>query len=179
MIIAIVGRKGTGKDTFTDLFLEEYPNVRRVSLSSKLKDITSYLYGWDRNEIEGRENREIREQIDYRLNDKFKGITMRKAMQQIGEKFNEIDPFFWIKIIEDEKFFKTEDIIITDIRTQDQLDYLKNKYNLLSIKIQRDSSDKDIKENNIDYIKTNIIIENNSSLENLRKKIKMINFFDR
>ena len=62
MIIGLSGNIGSGKDTIANYLVDKY-NFRKVSFASKLKDIVSILYDWDRIMLEGNtpESREWRE----------------------------------------------------------------------------------------------------------------------
>jgi septin family protein len=173
MIIALVGRKGVGKDTFASHFLSIHPNFKIVSISSKLKDVVSYLFNWDREIIEGKSNRELREIVDGNWDEEFPGITMRNMMQKLGSKMNEIDPCFWLKVMKNE--FDCENILISDVRHIKQLEYITNKYkNVISIKIVNENVEKDGHEDEVDLIDTNFVIENDGSLNDFLRKIELI-----
>jgi hypothetical protein len=85
-LVALVGFKGSGKDT-AGSFLENY-GFKSFSFAESLKDALASIFCWDRALLEGdtKESREWRETVDQWWSNKL-GIpdfTPRMAMQQIG-----------------------------------------------------------------------------------------------
>jgi hypothetical protein len=87
MIIGICGLMGAGKDTIAEHLVSKH-SYERYSWASPLKDITSTLFGWDRDMLEGTtpQQREKREQKDEWWSEKlgFKNCTPRSILQLMG-----------------------------------------------------------------------------------------------
>lgn len=87
MIIGITGLIGSGKDTIASHLVEKY-GYERYSWATPLKDITSTLFGWDRDMLEGTtpQQREKREQKDEWWSEKLglQNCTPRLILQLIG-----------------------------------------------------------------------------------------------
>lgn len=87
MLIGLLGLAGSGKDTVAKIMREKHVFHRR-SFASKLKDITSTLFDWDRHLLEGDtlEGRSFRDTISYDWSDSLniRDFTPRKALQLLG-----------------------------------------------------------------------------------------------
>ena len=131
MRIAICGKMGSGKTYIADRLSKEY-NLKKISFAGKIKDIALDLF-------------------DTKNKD-------RKLLQTIADKMKEIDKDIWIKYVIREIKDKN-DIIIDDLRFQNELYYLK-EYNFIII---------------------GLIIDDNTQLERLKDKYgsDYINHIDR
>ena len=182
MIIGLIGRAGSGKDTVAD-FLVNNHDFTKLSFGKILKDVISIIFGWDRELLEGDtlESREFRETIDEWWSKELGfSVTPRKMFQMIGtdvmrKHFNQD---IWVLVLKkklNDYSIKNKNIIITDIR-------FINEYNMVSeiggkmIKIIRTNMHtyNHSSENNIDNFKSDFIINNNSSIENLYNKVRTI-----
>jgi hypothetical protein len=65
LVIGIVGNIGSGKDTIAH-YLTQFHDFNQLSFASSLKDAVANVFGWDREQLEGRtqESREWREEVD-------------------------------------------------------------------------------------------------------------------
>jgi hypothetical protein len=135
MIIVICGLKGSGKDTIGDYLIQNH-NFKRFCFGDALKDICSVLFGWSRKLLEGdtQDSRIFRETEDKWWSDKlgFK-ITPRIAFQKIGTDVmrNHFNMDIWTLIIERrisefQKKQKTQNIVITDCRFQNEIKMVKS-----------------------------------------------------
>ena len=141
MIIGLIGFKGCGKNTVGEYLNRKY-GYKQESFASSIKDIISPLFGWDRVKLEGitEDDRIFRETEDIfwskRLGTK---CTPRWVMQTFGtdiirQHFNEK---IWIYSLERRIRDYNNNIVITDVRFPDEIDFLKNKGAIL-IYIERD-----------------------------------------
>ena len=190
-IIGITGNKGSGKDTIADFLVNNHDYIK-VAFADFIKNSLKELFDWN-SETFSQENKE--------KEDPYWGVTPRKMLQEIGTEFLRIhckdfisldfnlpngDPYqgtFHIKRINKEiiKLLNVNpkvNIIFSDIRFQDELDYIK-KIGGKIIRLTRDSiqdnqfsnhiSEKNINQlNNVDYE-----ISNNETLLLLFKKITL------
>ena len=128
-IVAINGFIGSGKDTISNVFIEN--GFERLSFAGTLKDIVSVLFGWDRDMLEGTtsESRKQREIPDKYWSDKL-GLTVtpRWALQHIGtEVFREhFSTEIWIYALERKIMNTNKNIIITDARFKNEIELIKS-----------------------------------------------------
>jgi len=139
MFVGVVGFIGSGKGAVGDI-LSKF-GFEKISFGSHLKDVTSVMFGWDRKLLEGDtvESREFREKIDpfwsKKLNREF---TPRLALQLMGTEVgrNVFGESLWIDALEN-KINKDENYVITDVRFQNEIDWVKNQKGIL-IEVRRD-----------------------------------------
>jgi len=138
MFIGVLGFIGSGKGAVGDI-LTKY-SFEKISFASHLKDVTSVMFGWDRNLLEGdtAESRKFREEVDpfwsKKLNREF---TPRLALQLMGTEVgrNVFGANLWIHALEN-KIDTDENYIITDVRFQNEIDWIRNQKGIL-IEIRR------------------------------------------
>lgn len=132
MIIGISGFIGSGKDTVAD-YLVNFHSFRRESFAGTLKDAVAYIFGWDRQLLEGRtkESREWREQVDEwwaaRLN--MPHLTPRWILQHFGTDVCRMSfhDDIWIASLEN-KLRKTKDsVVISDVRFPNEIKAIRNQ----------------------------------------------------
>ena len=177
VLIGLLGRKSSGKDTFADHCCLRY-GFNKKSFATPLKNITQILFGFNNLQLYG----EKKEEIDERW-----GITPRKALQFVGtdlvrKQMDKLIPNigqdFWLKHFEINYRRECNGVcdgnsnvhtIVSDIRYQNEADLI-HKLGGVVIKISRrvanNSEDEHISEAGIDDILNyDIFIENNESLE--------------
>jgi len=129
MIIGVTGLIGSGKDTIANHLVEKY-DYERYSWATPLKDITSTLFGWDRDMLEGTtaEQRTQRELKDDWWSEKlgFQNCTPRLILQLIGTEVmrNALHQDIWVlagmKRIEGRK-----NVVISDTRFPNEIKAIK------------------------------------------------------
>ena len=168
IIIGISGKKGSGKDTFASLLANELLKVKLKAFADNLKKccaIISNQHEWNfysqdcKNKKAG-----------------FLSMTNRELMQKFGDLTRQIDSDIWIKLALDINNVNTDVLIITDVRFKNEAKAIKDKGGIL-IRIESDRSETDSHISEIDLDSYNIfdfgIINNkDTSLENLKEKIK-------
>jgi len=138
MFVGVVGFIGSGKGAVGDILSKL--NFEKISFASHLKDVTSVMFGWDRKLLEGDtvESRKFREDVDpfwsKKLNREF---TPRLALQLMGTEVgrNVFGADLWIHALEN-KINKDENYVITDVRFQNEIDWIRNQKGIL-IEIRR------------------------------------------
>lgn len=156
-LIILSGKARSGKDTVLEIIKEYYKEekVMNISYSYYLKDYLKRMGNF--NEIN----------------------KPRTLMQKFGEELRNIDKNFLInRVMEDIEVFKNyyDIIVITDARLKEEIEIPKQKYELVSIRIERDLDNglnelekNDITETNLDdYENFDYVIKND---ENLKENI--------
>ena len=126
MIIGVCGFIGSGKDTIAD-YLVNIHQFRRESFANSLKDAVAYVFGWERDMLEGRtrQSREWREQVDpwwsERLN--MPNLTPRWVLQHWGTEVcrRAFHDDIWIAALENKLLNSKDDIVISDCRFPNEI----------------------------------------------------------
>tara|TARA_B100001093_G_C26845475_1_gene1022578 strand:+ start:1272 stop:1889 length:618 start_codon:yes stop_codon:yes gene_type:complete len=191
-IIGLCGNKGSGKDTMADnlVFTE---NFIKIAFADFIKSALVELFGWDNN-IFDPQNKET--------TDEYWGISPRKMCQELGTEFlrihcqdfiskkfklpngDDYEGTFHIKRINQDitKLLNLNskcNIIISDIRFQDELNYVK-KLGGKIIKIENENVQKNeysnhISEKNLNELKDiDYTIHNNGTINEFKKKIALM-----
>lgn len=159
MLIGISGKIGSGKDSlcraFQYIWLKEnligynyhFDNVLKfyqfnpISLNpwknkkfaEKLKQMTALALNKPYSEIESREFKDnIIKNFD---------ITGRSFLEQLGSKMREIDEDFWIKSLFS-SYNDSENWIVTDMRYENEFEFLKSKGAIMIKVIRPDNNNK-------------------------------------
>jgi len=136
MFVGLVGFIGSGKGTAGDMLTKI--GFTKQSFAGPLKDAASVIFGWDRNMLEGdtKESREWREQPD-EFWSKVMGrpFTPREALQKLGTEAgrNVFHNDIWIESLQRRI---TGNTVITDVRFQNEMDFIRRNSGVL-IHIQR------------------------------------------
>ena len=181
MIIGIAGKKGVGKDTVAGIIKDELDcGCEIMSFSSHLKDGCKAIFGFTEEQVNGAEKEVV---------DTYWGETPRKVLQFVGtelfrEKMQEIlkkavKGNFWIDVLKRKiKESKKKTVVISDVRFQNEADFIINEMDGLLIHIKRPKIDIDTKhtsETSVDKLEGLMYnITNDGSIEDLRKKISTI-----
>ena len=189
-IIGLCGNKGSGKDTFAN-YLVKTEGYIKVAFADYIREALKILFDWNEDNF----TQELKEK-----NDEYWKVSPRKMMQELGTEFlrfhcanlmsqdfnlpngDSYSSSFHIKRLNKDinKFFKDNNdvkIIISDIRFQDEVDYVK-KIGGTVIKINRE-----LEKNNFSTHASEIHIDNLKSIDinlmndqNLSHYIKKIRF---
>lgn len=177
MIIGILGKKYSGKDTIADYFVENF-NFQKYTLASTLKSICKLLFNFTDEQL----NTSQKEIVDDVWN-----ISPRKCMEFLGtdifrNEINELIPNigdnFWIKVLTSKinNDNKHNNIVISDVRFQNEIDYI-HKLGGIIIKVQKhDNPNYEYSsiENNIDTLIGDYVVDNNHSIDDLYNKINTL-----
>lgn len=187
MIIGIIGRARSGKDTLAEIMAEElYNKTKRrfilMAYAHELKMKVQEDFDLRYEQLWGEE----KEVVDKRYEkDNGNFWTGREILQEYGEFFRSIDTDFWInrlfKIIDN---FEYKNIIVTDIRHNDEAEAIINREGyIIRITSERNNIEEingkeHISETAMDaYDKVDFSIKNDGTLADLRKTVvDMITF---
>jgi len=171
MLIGLVGKIESGKTTVANFIKEQWGDTILIAFADPLKEMILKAGLCTKEELWGKKT-------------KFSRLMMQKIGTEIFR--NQIDKNYWIKKTDEKiKNSKSKNIVVHDVRFIDEAICIKKNHGLL-VKIIRpekklgffselfkDSLEKNhISEVEQDLIKPDIIIDNDSSIEDLKKKIK-------
>jgi len=201
MVVGICGLIGSGKDTIAD-YLVNLHQFRRESFARSLKDAVAAVFGWDRDMLEGRtkQSREWREQVDFWWSNRLgMKITPRWVLQNWGTEVcrQGFHDDIWIASLENKLRNSEDNVVISDCRFPNEIKAIKKNDGII-IWVQRGELPEwydnalDANQGNLNagkymqnlgihpsewkWIGTefDIVIDNNSSLNNLYNQIESI-----
>lgn len=131
-LIGICGHAGTGKDTLAEALCKEFTDTYSEALASPVKEVCAHLYGLD---IEHFHSRELKE-----VTHPFWNMSPREMAQYVGTDLVRLNlgSGHWIRRMhgklsgaarntkEDGDYCDGDTVIITDIRFQNEYDYVIN-----------------------------------------------------
>lgn len=169
MIIALTGKKGSGKNTAALIIQQLYPemNFKLLSFAEPLKEAYEILFG----EV-------VADDLSWKESPHpVYHITRRRLLQDLGKfgRDNSGGNIFIDRLFE--KIEPDENYIITDLRFKNELYALIRNYNkrLLVLRIVRSGLDRDEDISEVDLDNEPLIeINNNYTLEALRSRLSSI-----
>ena len=170
MIIGILGKKGSGKDTMAEYLIQQY-QFKQFTYAEPLKKICQELFSLTDDQVNCPHLKEL---VDERW-----GKSPRTILQQVGTDLfrKHYDENIWVNILKEKIKLepKTQNIVVSDIRHQNELDNVTQFENCLIFRIERpnlENTDTHSTENNIFQYKDIITIKNDSTIENFHKEIQ-------
>jgi len=202
MIVGICGLIGSGKDTVAD-YLVNFHEFRRESFASTLKDAVSAVFGWDRTLLEGRtkEAREWRERVDPWWAERLAmpTLTPRWILQYWGTEVcrRSFHDDIWIASLENTLRNSRDNVVISDCRFPNEIQSIRRAGGKIvwirrgqlpdwyEIALQANAGSnwavQELKTLGIHSSETawigtdfDVIIENDSSIEDLYSEIKQL-----
>lgn len=165
MLIGIIGKKESGKDTLGDYLVNNY-QYQKYSFALPLKKVCKELFLLDDEQLI---NHTLKETIDTRW-----GLSPRQMLQKVGTDLirNNINENFWILHF---KFWynnNKNNIVITDCRFQNEVNIIKELGGIV-IKLNRNTEriDTHISEDIDKLTGFDYTLDNNSTKEQLYKSI--------
>jgi len=131
ILIGVVGLIGAGKDTIAD-YLVNVHGFRRDSFAATLKDAVSAVFGWDRDQLEGRSrhSREWREQLDPWWSERLdRDVTPRLMLQIWGTEVcrRGFHDDIWIASLENKLRSTQDDVVISDCRFPNEIESIRRQ----------------------------------------------------
>lgn len=169
-IVAVVGKKRSGKDSVGDYLVEKHGMVRSRKLAWPIKQIGKMLFGWTEEMVEG---------IGYDREQHIDelGMSVRQFLQECGSIFKfdlarilpeygkQVGTRVWAKALVNWIYQQPSGTyVITDVRFVEEVEELKNNFNrvfVLRLDSDRSTEDTHISETSVDLIKWDYFIVNN------------------
>ena len=181
MIVAVVGKKRSGKDTIATMFMDGTKNsdnpFQQASFAQPMKKWGSAMLGIPQQELEDLKNDETKT---------LGGLpqTGRGFLQELGQGLKELlhDDMVWTNILVS-NLEPTKRYVISDTRFPFEEEALRsfataNDMDYASIRVNRLEADKvsdnHVSEQMIDYIRATDVVENNGTLSELALKLQKL-----
>ena len=179
--IAITGRKSNGKDTLGNYLVKNY-GYKRISFADPIKEICKTLFKFNNKQLNG----SLKE-----TKDEFWNVTPREVFQYVGTDLfryqistimPHIENNFWIAvmkrtILKELEINPQQKFVITDLRFQNEFDFCR-EMDCLIIRVSRSVPENQFNQHEseiyIDTLPVDACIENNSSLEDLYKAMRLL-----
>lgn len=178
-VIGVHGPLNGGKDTVGNYIMAACKHsFIRYAFAKPIKEACKVMFGFTHQQME---DRILKEQVD-----EFWGFSPRKAMQLLGTEYGRglLREDIWIKRAElevKENLRSNITTIITDVRFQNEADWIRAQPNMMLIYLQvpnlkRDEKYQHSSENGIDLLESDKVIINDKSLgiNNLYNQIDQI-----
>ena len=180
MIIAICGKKRTGKDTIATMLINDYA-FTSCKFAQQLKNGICSFFNFSHSQLEGPE----KDDVDPRW-----GISPRQAMQWMGTDvmqwgintlLPDIGRNFWAKQLAIQINEKNDNsqVVISDMRFFHEYQYFKEMFGdrFITVRVHRDiaegaTADLHASEMDCDNIPEDFTIYNTGSLESLNEKVR-------
>jgi len=131
MIVGVTGLIGSGKDTIAN-YLTTFHGFKKESFANSLKDSVAYVFGWDREMLEGTttSSREWREQVDMWWSERLDipHLTPRWVLQYWGTEVcrSGFHDDIWIASLENKLRNTKDHVVISDCRFANEVKAIKN-----------------------------------------------------
>lgn len=136
MLLGISGFGGSGKDTTADYLASRYGFVR-VSFAEKLREFCYEINPKVMTPTGTRRLRQYVDEVGY-VRAKWDSLEFRELMQAVGHGARVIfGDEFWIKQALTEDVLRNENVVITDVRYQNEAETISNLGGYI-IRVQRD-----------------------------------------
>lgn len=182
MLIGLSGRKGSGKDTAALYLCSKY-NFKSIAFADPLKESCQILFGFSHEQLYDLAHKETldpywnvtpRKIYQFLGTEVFRG-SIQQVIPGIGEDFWVRSTMQKLKHITSRTKLDKVNVVITDVRFQNELDAIRNEGGFI-IKLVRNicisnSEDQHSSESIVDNLESDIVIENNSTLESLYESI--------
>jgi hypothetical protein len=161
MIIGLVGKKFSGKDTLAD-YLVQHHGFIKYAFADPIKEACKTIFLLNEEQFQG-----TKEEVDPRW-----GLTPREMFQFLGTDVmrKQVDEEFWIRHFQYwYEANKHRKIVVSDCRFQNEVDaILKIGGTVVKLERPMDYQDQHISETGVDALKGHgFVLKNNDSKENL------------
>lgn len=171
MIIALSGRMGSGKDTAADMILSYDYGYEIKRFSGKLKQVAELLTGIP---AEAFNSQEVKQR---HLGEEW-GMTVRELLQRLGTDAvrDGLHTNAWVNALFAD-YEQGMNWIITDCRFPNEYEAVKKRGGIV-VRIERGERKQDVhpSESALDDADFDYVIDNNGTLEDLKKKVDFLLF---
>ena len=167
MIIGVAGYKGAGKDTIANVLQTSF-GFEKMSFAQPIKDIVHDTFGIDKAILSGDDGeREFRETS---IPEWFY-LSPRDMMQKIGMAFRDnLNKDIWIKVLENKIKNTKKNIVIPDVRFENEVDMINNYGFCVGVKRPGYNGDAHRSEHGLDNVELPMVFNNDKSQEMLYAK---------
>ena len=181
MIVMMTGKKRSGKDTAAQIIKDAFPKLdfERIALADAMKEFTCELLGYQPQIVESLKEAE---NVPFACFDAT--ATMRQFLQTLGQGVKDItgDDLVWCRYLAYQLDLENKNYVLTDVRFPFEQKFFTELAKIadtgvLTIKIEREGIDNDdshISEQNFDKIPYDVVITNNSTLEELETRLRHV-----
>ena len=183
-VFLIHGFKRSGKDTIAKILQEELSNSKIISLASPIKNILQEMFGLTTEELETIKDKETLFIYSYDENIIKKKNRFRHYIITLGQELKKINPYIWSEFVLQEIYKDINEydyFVIPDVRFfEEEYMFLRRElpFDIITIKVKKNGieSDGTEPEKGIDDKYFDYVIENNGTINDLRKQvIRIIN----
>lgn len=135
-IIAISGKRKSGKSTLAKILKEEY-GYQPISLADPLKTICRDEFGLTFEQTDGIFKEQPTQYMDYTESVIGVYLTPRDIMIRLGRFYRTIDPDFWVKKLLWRMQGSTQRFVVSDVRFLNEIKALKDNGAIL-VRLERD-----------------------------------------
>ena len=154
MLIALHGRKRSGKNTFAAGMA---PYVTELAFATPVKQVAQTVFGVP---------------LDTAPSDEYTGFTARELWQKVGtECFRDVFPGVWVNNLANRYEKSNGHVVITDLRFEDEAEWIKSQGGII-VGISRigiDTSDKHRSEAGIPLTMCDYVVKNNGTEQEFKK----------
>lgn len=175
VIIGICGRAGAGKDTIADYICNKHQTFKKYAFATHLKNSLKVLFNLTDEQLHDSTLKEVDVNITPDL-----VTSPRFLMQWTGCQLRKLSEDFFVQMLDNKiKSDQQQDVVISDIRFKNEMDYVINNNGII-IKVIRDSTTtnlaNDSSETSVDGLwGDNVyLINNNDTMEELFKKVDRV-----
>ena len=167
IIIGVAGYKGAGKDTIANVLQTSF-GFEKMSFAQPIKDIVHDTFGIDKAILSGDDGeREFRETS---IPEWFY-LSPRDMMQKIGMAFRDnLNKDIWVKVLENKIKNTKKNIVIQDVRFENELDMINNYGFCVGVKRPGYNGDAHRSEHGLDNVELPMVFNNDKSQEMLYAK---------
>lgn len=180
-LIILLGKKNVGKDTCGN-YIAKKTGWKTYAIAKPVKEIAKIAFHLTEEQVNDTVQKEIPLPHLYNRTPRMimQAIYTELFTESLVNVIPEMAPLFFVSHMEREFNGKPEKIIITDLRSPEYASYLQKKYHTIIIKITRPNEEDRIKD--LHSSETNVmifqswdyLIENNSTIEDLYKKLDLL-----
>lgn len=142
MIVALTGKKRSGKDTVARILTRDY-GFYQYALADPMKAAVQAIFGWNDRHTDGA----IKERVDPQW-----GISPRQALQDIGTEWGQYGlsarfPEFakttyrllWTRRFCEDVYSARFRWVVSDVRFPHELDHMRTVAHVVCVRVQRDT----------------------------------------
>jgi hypothetical protein len=137
MIYGLMGNQRSGKDECAKVFLKH--GYQTAAFADPIKDIAKSMFLFSEDQLYSEEKDDLDDRWKIKPRETFQFIGTDAMRDLLSTRFPEIGKDIWIRNLQYRLQQMTSDVVVTDIRFQNEFDMLKHVFGATIIKITRPS----------------------------------------